>query len=60
MNDATRKSVIVAYQKRKQESITHPFTGEAGTLGLAVFVQARLLARTIRGDLNDYPPFAMR
>ncbi len=60
MDDATRKAVIVAYQKRKQEPILHPFTGEQGTIGLAIFVQARLLARTIRGDLDAYPPFAMR
>jgi CRISP-associated protein Cas1 len=60
MDDATRKGVIVAYQKRKQEPILHPFTGEQGTIGLSIFVQARLLARTIRGDLDAYPPFAMR
>jgi len=60
MDDDTRKAVIAAYQKRKQEPITHPFTEESTTLGLAVFVQARLLARAIRGDLDAYPPFALR
>jgi CRISPR-associated protein Cas1 len=60
MDDATRKAVIVAYQKRKQEPILHPFTGEQGTIGLSIFVQARLMARAIRGDLDAYPPFAMR
>lgn len=60
MDDATRKAVIVAYQKRKQEPIVHPFTGEQGTIGLGIFVQARLLARAIRGDLDAYPPFAVR
>ncbi len=60
MNDTTRKAVIVAYQRRKQEPILHPFTGEQGTIGLSVFVQARLLARAIRGDLDAYPPFALR
>jgi CRISPR-associated protein Cas1 len=60
MDDATRKAVIVAYQKRKQEAILHPFTGEQSTLGLAIFIQARLFARAIRGDLDGYPPFALR
>lgn len=60
MDDATRKAVIVAYQKRKQEQIVHPFTGEQGTIGLSIFVQARLLARAIRDDLDAYPPFALR
>lgn len=60
MDDATRKAVIVAYQKRKQDPIVHPLTGEQGTIGLSIFVQARLLARTVRGDLDIYPPFALR
>ncbi len=60
MDDDTRKAVLVAYQKRKQEALAHPFTDERTTLGLAVFVQARLLARTIRGELEVYPPFALR
>jgi CRISPR-associated protein Cas1 len=60
MTDATRKAVIVAYQKRKQEAIVHPFTGEQTTIGLSVFIQARLLARAIRGDLDAYPPFSSR
>jgi CRISPR-associated protein Cas1 len=60
MDDATRKAVIVAYQKRKQEPVVHPFTGEQTTVGLSIFVQARLLARAIRGDLDAYPSFALR
>ncbi|HEX9400448.1 MAG TPA: type I-C CRISPR-associated endonuclease Cas1c [Anaeromyxobacter sp.] len=60
MDDSTRKAVIVAYQKRKQEPIVHPFTGEQTTIGLSVFIQARLLARAIRGDLDAYPPFTLR
>lgn len=60
MDDAARKAVIVAYQKRKQEVVLHPFTEESCTIGLAIFVQARLLARAIRGDLDAYPPFALR
>jgi CRISP-associated protein Cas1 len=57
MDDATRKEVLVAYQKRKQEEIQHPFLGEKMEVGLLPFVQAMLLARYLRGDLDGYPPF---
>lgn len=57
MDDATRKEVLVAYQKRKQEEIQHPFLGEKVEVGLLPFVQALLLARYLRGDLDAYPPF---
>lgn len=57
MDDATRKAVLIAYQKRKQEEIIHPFIGEKTTIGLLVHLQARLLARHLRGDLDAYPPF---
>lgn len=57
MDDATRKEVLVAYQKRKQEEIQHPFLGEKVAIGLLPHVQAMLLARCLRGDLNGYPPF---
>jgi CRISPR-associated protein Cas1 len=60
MDDATRKTVIGAYQKRKQETILHPFLNEKLTLGLVVHLQARLLARHLRGDLDAYPPFAWK
>jgi len=57
MDDATRKAVLNAYQNRKSETIEHPFLGEKVTLGLLPFVQARLLARWLRTDLDDYPAF---
>ncbi|HEX8341732.1 MAG TPA: type I-C CRISPR-associated endonuclease Cas1c [Tepidisphaeraceae bacterium] len=57
MNDATRKIVLVAWQKRKQELVQHPFIGEKTTVGLLIHLQARLLARHLRGDLDVYPPF---
>jgi CRISPR-associated protein Cas1 len=60
MNDATRKEVLVAYQKRKQEEIVHPFLEEKTTVGLLVHLQALLLARFVRGDLDGYPPFVWR
>ncbi|MBA3312307.1 MAG: type I-C CRISPR-associated endonuclease Cas1 [Planctomycetaceae bacterium] len=56
MNDATRKAVIVAWQKRKQEEAVHPFLDEKTTLGLWPHLQARLLARHLRRDLDAYPP----
>lgn len=52
-----KKEVIAAWQTRKQEEITHPFLGEKIPLGLLPYAQALLLARYIRGDLDDYPPF---
>jgi CRISPR-associated protein Cas1 len=60
MDDKTRRSVLTAYQKRKQDSITHPFLGENVSVGLMIHLQARLLARHIRGDLDAYPPFLWR
>jgi len=57
MNDATRKEVLVSYQKRKQEEITHPFLNEKIQIGLLPHVQAMLFARYLRGDLDGYPPF---
>lgn len=57
MNDQTRKTVLAAYQRRKQETIEHPFLQERTTVGLIVHLQARLLARHLRGDLDAYPTF---
>lgn len=57
MDDKTRKTVIVTYQERKQEEIKHPFIGEKMPWGLALHMQASLLARHLRGELDAYPPF---
>jgi CRISPR-associated protein Cas1 len=57
MNDDTRKTVLVSYQERKQEELNHPFLGEKVTIGLLFHVQALLMARHLRGDLDGYPPF---
>ena len=57
MDDKTRKEVLLAWQKRKQEEIIHPYLKEKVPLGLVPYIQAMLLARHIRGDLEDYPPF---
>ncbi len=60
MDDATRKTVLVAYQKRKQEEVLHPFLGERAPIGLLPHLQALLLARHLRGDLDAYPAFFWR
>jgi CRISPR-associated protein Cas1 len=57
MDDETRKTVLVAYQKRKQDEIFHPFLEEKVTIGLLFHMQALLLARCLRGDLDGYPCF---
>lgn len=60
MDDATRKAVLVAYQTRKRDELAHPFLGETVPVGMLFHVQALLLARHLRGDLDAYPPFAWR
>lgn len=57
MDDDTRKIILQAWQSRKQEKITHPFLQEKLEWGLVPYAQAMLLARFIRGDLDEYPPF---
>ena len=57
MDDETRKSVLTAWQARKQEEIIHPYLKERIPFGLIPYVQAMLLARYLRGDLDAYPPF---
>lgn len=56
LNDAGRKEVVVAYQKRKQDEFHHPILDEKVPFGLLPHVQARLLARHLRGDLEAYTP----
>jgi len=60
LDDDGRKEVVVAYQKRKQEEITHPLLNQKIPLGLIPHIQARLLARTLRGDMKEYIPFLYR
>ena len=57
MKDNTRKTVISSWQKRKQEELVHPFLNESISVGLIPYVQAMLLSRFLRGDLDGYPPF---
>lgn len=60
LNDAGRKSVITAYQTRKQDTLRHPLLGTEAPIGLLAQIQARLLARQLRGDIPDYIPFLQR
>ena len=60
MDEEARKQVLVAWQLRKQEEILHPFIQERIAFGLVPYVQALLLARFLRGDLDGYPPFFWR
>ena len=60
MDDDARKTVLVAYQDRKQEEIKHPFLDDETTVGMLVHLQALLLARHLRGDLDAYPAFIWR
>ncbi|MGJ0514959.1 MAG: type I-C CRISPR-associated endonuclease Cas1c [Methylomicrobium sp.] len=57
LNDTGRKTVIAAYQARKQEELIHPVLGQSVSIGLIPQIQARLLARYLRGDVEDYVPY---
>ncbi|NLJ86775.1 MAG: type I-C CRISPR-associated endonuclease Cas1 [Firmicutes bacterium] len=60
LKDDSRKKVLDAWQSRKQGSVQHPYLQEKIEVGLIPYVQALLMARYIRGDLDGYPPYLMR
>jgi len=60
MDDDTRKTVLTEYQNRKQDEVYHPYIEETVSIGLLFFIQANLMARYIRGDIDGYPPFFWR
>lgn len=60
MRDNCRKTVVAAWQKRKKEIIQHPFLKENVPIGLIPYIQAMLMARFLRGDLDNYPVFLMQ
>jgi CRISPR-associated protein Cas1 len=60
LKEDSRKTLIEAWQKRKQETITHPYLNEKFAIGLLPHAQALLLARHIRGDIEEYPAFIWR
>lgn len=57
LSDAGRKIVLQAWQERKRETLTHPYLKEKMYWGLVPYVQALLLSRYLRNDLDGYPPF---
>lgn len=57
LKEDSRKIVLTAYQERKREELRHVFLDEKAPIGLFPFLQAQLLARHLRGDLDGYPPF---
>lgn len=60
LNDKGRRAVVTAWQERKQEEITHPLTDTKFPIALLPFVQARFMARTIRGEMEGYLPYLLK
>ncbi|MEG1543535.1 MAG: CRISPR-associated endonuclease Cas1, partial [Tannerellaceae bacterium] len=60
MNDDVRKTVLQAWQQRKKEMVIHPYLNESIPIGLIPYVQAMLLARYLREDLDGYPVFLVK
>ena len=60
MTDDARKMVLVAWQKKKQDEVLHPFLEEKVPIGLLPHLQALLLSRHLRGDLDAYPPYIQK
>jgi CRISPR-associated protein Cas1 len=60
LKDAARHTFLSEYQTRKSREIQHPLLEQAIPAGLLPHIQARLLSRTIRGELDEYPPFMFR
>ncbi|ABC21634.1 type I-C CRISPR-associated endonuclease Cas1c [Rhodospirillum rubrum] len=57
LTDEARKTVLSAWQERKKQERRHPFLEESAPLGLVPYLQAQMLARHLRGDLDAYPPW---
>lgn len=60
MTDAGRRTILSAWQSRKKETIMHPYLNEKVCIGLIPYVQAMLMAKYIRKDIDDYPVFLMK
>ncbi|MFN7504840.1 MAG: CRISPR-associated endonuclease Cas1 [Limnobacter sp.] len=60
LKDEARKAVVVAYQERKQENLTHPLLAQPIPLGIAPMIQSRIITRTIRGETAGYLPFLLK
>lgn len=57
LTDEARRTVLTAWQERKKEERLHPFLQEKAPFGLVPYLQAQMLARHLRGDLDAYPPW---
>ena len=57
MSDSAKKRLLTEWQNKKKDIITHPYLGEKVEWGMIPFVQAMLLARYLREDIEEYPPF---
>ena len=57
LTEEGRKKFLKAWQERKRDTLTHPYLNEKMSWGMIPYVQALLLARHLRGDLDAYPPF---
>lgn len=60
LREDARKTVLTAWEERKRTTVTHPFLSEKMPLGIVPHVQAQLLARHLRGDLDNYPAYVWR
>ena len=60
LKDDSRREFLSQWQKKKREEIVHPYLGEKTVWGMIPFLQAQLLAKAVRGTLDDYPPFVWR
>lgn len=60
MDADTRKTVLVEYQNRKKDEVFHPYIEETVPIGILFYIQANLMARFIRGDIDGYPAFFWR
>jgi len=60
IHEKARRDVIAAWQERKQESVTHMLLGQATRVGLLMHLQARILARVIRGEAGEYVPCRLK
>lgn len=60
MTDDGKKTILSAWQQRKKEEIIHPYLNEKVPIGLLPYIQAMLLARYLRNDIDQYPVFLIQ
>ena len=60
MSDSCKNTVLATWQKRKKDTMSHPFLAESVPIGLLPYIQAMLMARYLRGDLDNYPVFLIQ